>query len=163
MPSRRTLLRTASVAAGSLAGCSALARGVDGYVQLKSIEAREGSTDRPFTTILRVTLSSPPGASQPEVTHSHDEWIDRFDTPHNPIVSDVIYDDLTRAYSTVKYVIGVCSPSWRDRGESVGCTNDAASRTAFNRVQVHDRVRASTDGGSLSIHSVAGAWPFETQ
>ena len=163
MPSRRTLLRSLSVAAGSLAGCSTLDRGVNGYVQLKSIEARGGTDNRSFETIIRVMLSSPPGKSQPEVTHFNDEWVYWFETPHEPVVSDGLSEDLSQAYTTVKYVIGVCSPSWGDSGESVGCTNDTTSRTDFNRVQVHDRVRASTDGSSLSIHSVDGNWTFESE
>ena len=161
MPSRRTLLRTISVAAGSVyAGCSSLDPGVDGYVQLKSIEAREGNDA--FETVLRVVLSSPPGASQPDLTHHQDEWVNRFDTPHEPVVSDALHDDLTQAYDTVKYVVGVCSPSWADSGESVGCRNESMSREDFNGVQVHDRVRASTDGRTLSIHSVEGSWTFES-
>lgn len=162
MPSRRTLLRTVSLAAGgAFAGCSSLRPSVSGYVQLKSIEARDGTGG--FESILRVMLSSPPGASQPELTHHHDEWIDRFETPHDPVVSDTLHDDLTHAYDTVKYVIGVCSPSWGDSAESVGCRNDSTSREAFNRVQVHDRVRASIDGPTLSIHSVDGSWTFESE
>lgn len=163
MPSRRTLLRTISgVASCGIAGCTSLDRGVDGYVQLKSIEARGGNDQRPFETVLRVMLSSPPGASKPKLTHHQDQWTDRFDTPHRPEVSDALHEELTRAFDTVKYVIGICSPSWADGGESVGCINDSTTREDFNLVQVHDRVRASTDGASLSIRSVDGSWTFES-
>lgn len=162
MPSRRTLLRTVSVAAGgAFAGCSSFEPGVDGYVQLKSIEAREGNNA--FESLLRVTLRSPPGSSQPELTHYHDEWVDRFDRPHEPVVSDALHDELTRVFDTVKYVIGICSPSWASSGESVGCHNDSTSLADFNSAQVHDHVSASINGTTLTIHSVDGSWTFEAE
>ena len=162
MPSRRALLHATSVAAaGLLAGCGALQRGVDGYVQLKSIAGRytEDGT-RYEESLLRVGLSSPPGGS-PDVRRRSDEWADRFDDPAEPTVGEPLHADLRQAYEEVRYVVGVCSSEWSDDGESVGCYNVATTRENFNRVQVHDRVRASSDGTSLSIHSVDGTWEFE--
>lgn len=165
MVSRRTLLHAGSVAAsGVLAGCSVPGLGVSGYVQLKSIGARAQRDGRQVErSILRVTLSSPPGAEPPELTYLHDEWADRFDTPREPVVSDAFHDELIQAYDTVRYVVGVCSPAWAGNRESVGCYNVSTTRANFNRVQVHNRVRASSDGTYLSIHSVDGTWTFEAE
>lgn len=162
MPSRRSLIRTASaVAGGAFAGCTSLSRGVDGYVQLKSVQGRYSENGQQFEeSIIRVTLSSPPGADSPELTFLSDEWKDRFDTPHEPAVSDALHSDLSQAYDSVRYVVGVCCPAWADDKESEGCYNVSTTRENFNRVQVHDRVRASSDGTSLTIHSVDGRWTF---
>lgn len=165
MPSRRNLLRTASGATcGLLAGCPSLDRGDEGYVQLKSIQVRYSEDGRRVDeSILRVTLSSPPGAEQPELNELDGEWADRFETPHEPVVPDVLHADLSRAYETVRYVVGVCCPAWADdEEESVGCYNVATTRENFNRVQVHDRVRASSNGTYLTIHSREGTWSFES-
>jgi len=162
MPSRRSILRAASAAAGgALAGCTALRRGVEGYVQLKSVAGQDSENGRQHEeSVLRVALSSPPGAGEPEVTFRSEEWTDCFDAPHEPVVSDALHEKLSRAYDRVRYVVGVCSPAWADDGEPIGCYNVATSRENFNRVQVHDRVRVSSDGTSLSVHSVDGEWTF---
>jgi hypothetical protein len=39
-------------------------------------------------------------------------------------------------------------------------SNVATTRTNFNRVQVHSRVTASSDGTYLTIHSVDWVWEF---
>jgi len=164
MPSRRAVLGSGSALAGlALTGCSAFDRGVEGYVQLKSIQVVENADGRRTQrSILRATLSSPPGAEPPELTHRSDEWADRFDTPREPVVPDTLHDDLNRAYDAVRYVVGVCSPEWAHDDEPVGCYNVATTRENFNEVQVHDRVRASSDGTYLTIHSVDGSWTFES-
>lgn len=165
MPSRRSLLRTAgAVTGGGFAGCTSLSRGVDGYVQLKSAQGRNSENGQQFEeSIIRVTLSSPPGADSPELTPLSDEWKDRFDSPHEPTVSDGLHADLSQAYDRVRYVIGVCSPGWANDEESEGCYNVSTTRENFNSVQVHDRVRASSDGTSISIHSVDGKWTFQSE
>lgn len=138
--------------------------GAEGYVQLKSIEGRysEDGT-RAEESVIRVTLSSPPGADSPELTFLDDEWADRFDAPREPVVPDALHDDLSRVYEKVRYVVGVCSPSWATTGESAGCYNVATTRENFNDVQVHDRVTASSDGTSLTIHSTDGTWTFDSE
>lgn len=166
MPSRRTLLHgiatTGSVALAGLAGCSALAPGVQGYVQLKSIAGvttENGS--RREDSILRVQLSSPPGDGPPAVVQVSDEWIGRFENPREPVLSDDLHDDLRQAYDEVRYVVGVCSPAWADdEDERIGCFNVATTRENFDRVQVHQAVRASSDGTELAIHAVDGDWAF---
>lgn len=165
MPSRRTLLLAAgTLAGGGIAGYAFFNRGVDGYVQLKSVQGRyERDGNRFEESIVRVTLSSPPGEAPPEVTFLHDEWRSRFETPREPVVSDSLHDDLRRRYDTLRYVVGVCSPDWADSEEPVGCYNVSTARENFNRVQVHDRVRASSDGTSLSIYSVDGDWTFASE
>ncbi|WP_255151364.1 hypothetical protein [Halorarius halobius] len=162
MPSRRTLLWTVGTASlAATAGCSALDRGVPGYVQLKSIEGvRTDDGTRHGESILRVTLSSPPGG-RPELSHVNDEWVDRFETPHTPTVSDALAADLSAAFDEVRYVVGVCSPKWADDGEPIGCYNVNTTRKTFDRAQVHDRVRASSDGTYLTVHAVDGEWNFE--
>jgi hypothetical protein len=162
MPSRRTLLRSATAAAGGLlAGCASLTRPVDGYVQLKSITGvTSDDGTRVEETVVRVTLSSPPGAGPPELSHVDRGWADRFETPREPVVSDGLHEDLNRSYDTVRYVVGVCSPAWSGDEEPVGCYNVATTRENFDAVQVHDRVSVSSDGTYLSIHSVEGTWAF---
>jgi|AntRauTorcE11898_2_1112593.scaffolds.fasta_scaffold12288_3 hypothetical protein len=163
---RRTLLHGIATAGtlglAGLAGCSAFARGVEGYVQLKSIA---GVTDRDGTrseeSILRVQLSSPPGDGPPELVQYSDEWFERFENPREPLVSDDLHEDLRRAYDDVRYVVGVCSPKWADDDERIGCYNVATTRENYNRVQVHQAVRASSDGTSLTIHSVDDEWSFD--
>lgn len=163
MPSRRALLRTGGAVVGTaLAGCGSL-RGVEGYVQLKSIQGRATEDGRQFEeSVLRVTLSSPPGEKPPEVTFFKDTWRDQFETPRRPTVSKSLHDDLRREYDTVRYVVGVCSPAWADDDESEGCYNVATTRENFNAVQVHDRVRVSSNGTYLTIHSVDGQWTFDS-
>lgn len=165
MPSRRSLIQTAcAVAGGAFAECTSLNRGVDGYVQLKSVQGRHSENGQQFEeSIIRVTLSSPPGADSPELTFFSDEWNDRFNTPHEPTVSDDLHADLSQAYDAVRYVTGVCSPEWANDEESEGCYNVSTTRENFNSVQVHDRVRASSDGTYLSIHSVDGKWTFRSE
>jgi len=164
VPSRRQVLAGGiTLCATGLAGCSLIDRG-DGYVQLKSVQAWENEgTQQTERSIIRVTLSSPPGAESPELTRLDDKRANRFDTPHTPVVTDALHEDLTRAYGTIRYVVGVCSPAWGDEGESVGCYNVSTTRENFNRVQVHDKVTASSDGSYLSIHSVDGSWTFENE
>lgn len=162
MPSRRQILAVGStICAAGLAGCSLLDRGKDGYVQLKSVQTWETDGSQQIErAIIRVTLSTPPGEDTPKLTHLDDEWADRFDTPRTPVVSDTLHEDLTRAYDTIKYVVGVCSPAWADDEKSVGCYNISTTRENFNRVQVHDQVTASSDGTHLTIHSVDESWDF---
>lgn len=164
MPSRRTLLRSAGVAAaGALAGCNALRPGAEGYVQLKSIEGRyEEDGVRKGDRVLDVELSSPPGEKPPELDGPTEEWERYFETPREPTVSGTLHDELRRSYEEVRYVVGVCTPKWAGDDEDVGCYNVATTRETFNRAQVHDRVRASSDGSSLTIHSVDGRWPFDS-
>jgi hypothetical protein len=150
---------------GGVAGCGQLLGGVDGYVQLQSIAGRYSDGGRQTEeSILRVTLSSPPGTGPPQVDFLHDDWASQFESPQTPVVSDDLHDELQRAYETVRYVVGVCSPAWADsEDESIGCYNVATTRENFNRVQVHDHVTVSSDGTSLTIHSTDGEWTFESQ
>jgi hypothetical protein len=166
MVSRRPLLRgiaaTGTAGLAGLAGCSAFAPGVEGYVQLKSIA---GVTDEDGTrseeVVLRVSLASPPGDGPPRLGQRREEWVARFENPREPVVSDALHDDLGRTYDDVRYVVGVCSPEWADDDESIGCFNVATTRENYNRVQVHQAVRASSDGTSLTIHAVDGQWTFD--
>lgn len=163
MPSRRTLLRAVpgTVALAGAAGCSALEPGVDGYVQLKAINGvTSASGTRSEETLLRVQLSSPPGDGPPQVVHENEEWSDRFANPREPVVLDALHQDLQDAYDEMRYIVGVCSPEWADDDEEIGCYNVATTRGNFNRVQVHQAVRASSDGTSLTIHAVDGDWSF---
>ena len=61
----------------------------------------------------------------------------------------------------MRYVVGVTSPGVADEGESVGSYNVSTTRETFDRVQVADRVRASSDGTYLTLHAVDGRWTFE--
>ncbi|WP_323674618.1 hypothetical protein [Halorubellus sp. PRR65] len=164
MPSRRTALRRVGVAtAVGLAGCSVLDRGVDGYVQLKSIFGTPvDGEDRGNEHVLRVQLASSPGSEPPDLRQHDDRWTDRFDDPRRPVVSDDLHADLEREYDDLHYLVGVCSPAWADDDERIGCYNVRTTRENFNAVQVHQRVRASSDGTSLTIHSTDGQWAFDS-
>lgn len=164
MPSRRSVLATVSVASvGAFGGCSILSPGNEGYVQLKSIQATATVDGTSHTeSIVRVGLSSPPGEEEPELSRLDDRWVDRFETPRTPEVSESLARDFDREFDDVRYVVGVCCPAWADPEEDVGCFNVATTRETFNRAQVHDRVRASSDGTTLTIHSVDGEWNFES-
>lgn len=111
-------------------------------------------------SVITVTLGSPPGSGPPQLNWLHDDWQDRFDSPTTPVVSDSLHHDLRRAYEDVRYVVGVCSPSWGDEGRAVGCHSASTSRAEFNRAQVHDRVTASHTDAGISIHGVEGTWSF---
>ncbi|MFC5969920.1 hypothetical protein ACFPYI_01115 [Halomarina salina] len=160
MPSRRALLATLGLGtASTLSGCSWL-DGASGYVQEKSIEVTYREDGRRFgESVVTVSLSSPPGTESPELLRLHDNWANRFETPHKPIVSQALHEDLTREYESVRYVVGVCSPSWAEELRNIGCRNANASREDFNQVQVHDEVTASYESPTISIHSVDGTWP----
>jgi hypothetical protein len=164
VPSRRAALRSVGAAtAVGLAGCSVLDRGADGYVQLKSItgvQVTEG--ERVDDSVLRVSLASPPGSAAPDVDSLAEDWTDAFETPARPVVTDETAAALDRAYDEVRYVVGVCCPEWADDGEHIGCYNVRTTRENFNAVQVHQRVRASSDGTYLTIHSTDGQWQFES-
>lgn len=164
MPSRRTVV--GSLGGAALSGLGAwlwfTPASATGYVQEKSIEARYRADDRIHSeSIVTVTLASPPGADSPQVDWLHDDWQGRFESPTTPVVSETLHRELRRAYEDVRYVVGVCSPSWGDTDRAAGCHNASASRADFNRVQVHDRVTASRTDGGISIHGVEGTWSFE--
>ncbi|QCS42688.1 hypothetical protein [Natrinema versiforme] len=172
MPSRRTLLSTASTAAvGAVAGCTVASsdRSVDGYVQLKSIEAWKRDPDGEELSkdvIIRVWPKSRPGPREPELKILDDEWADRFDTPLEPVVSDELHDDLDRTYETLQYTVGVCSEEWIDKyddGNEIVCHNASVSREEFNTAQLYDHVRASYENHELSIHSREGEWTFDSE
>jgi len=164
MPSRRTVI--GSIGGVALSGAAAWAwvtpSSSPGYVQEKSIEASYRAGDRMHSeSIVTVTLGDPPGSSSPHVTWLHDDWQGQFDSPATPTVSEALHRELQRAYEDVRYVVGVCSPSWGDTERAAGCYNANASREEFNRVQVHDRVTASRADAGISIRSVEGTWSFE--
>lgn len=160
MPSRRAVLATLSLAATStLAGCSYFNRAT-GYVQGKSIEVVYREDGRGFAeSVITVTLSEPAGAESPQLNWLHDDWADRFEAPRTPTVSEDLHDDLTAAYDSVRYVVGVCSPTWAEGNRDIGCRNANASREDFNEAQVHDKVTASYDSPHIRVHSVDGTWP----
>jgi hypothetical protein len=164
MPSRRTLLRTIGTGATfAVAGCLGSRERVEAYVQFKSITGltqRSGETEQ--TSILRVTASYEPNNAPPELGHLNEDWADRFPVPRAPTVSDGLHNALTDQFDTIRYVVGTTSSEWAENGESLGSFNVATTRTNFNRVQVHNKVTASSDGTFLTIHSVDGLWNFDS-
>jgi hypothetical protein len=165
MPSRRTVLGAIGAGASvALAGCidSNTPERVQGYVQFKSIAGvHDGDDVRETVTILRVDASFEPNDAPPEVWHVDDEWADWFPEPRMPVVGDELHAALTDRFDAVRYVVGTTSPGWADAGERVGSFNVATTRANFNRVQVHAAVTVSSDGTSLTIHSVDGVWEFD--
>jgi len=162
MPSRRTVVGSlGAVALGGLGAWFWLTPAT-GYVQEKSIEARYRDGDQLHSeSIITVTLGSPPGAGAPRLTWLHDDWQDQFDSPTTPVVSEPLHRKFQQAYESVRYVVGVCSPSWGEEEQAAGCHNASTSREDFNRVQVHDRVTASQTDAGISIHDVEGTWSFD--
>lgn len=163
MPSRRTFLAvTGTGVTLALTGCLRSLERVEGYIQSKSfsgVVARTSSRDQ--TDILSVSASFTPNDEPPDLTHLNREWAELFPVPRMPVVSDSLHDALTDQFDTVRYGVGTTSPEWADDGESVGSYNVATTRANFNRVQVHNKVTASSDGTSLTIHSVDGVWNFD--
>ena len=164
MPSRRTVL--ASIGTGipfALAGCLNADDRVEAYIQFKIIDGvieRNGQMDE--TPIINVSASYEPNVAAPRLVHLNEEWADRFPTPRMPVVSDTLHEDLTGQFDSVRYVIGTTSPQWADEEESVGSFNVSTTRENFNRIQVHNRITASSDGTHLTIHSVDGLWTFDS-
>jgi len=162
MPSRRTVI--GSLGAAALSGLGTwwwlTPEHATGYVQEKSIEARYREGNRLHSeSVVTVTLNSPPGS--PQLNWLHDDWQERFDSPTTPVVSEALHHELQQAYEDVRYIVGVCSPSWGDGERAAGCYNAGAGRADFNRVQVHDRVTASRTDAGISIHGVEGTWSFD--
>lgn len=154
MPSRRRFLLAGATTVGGLAGCATL-DGAAGYVQYKGIVgARRDSGRTRRESVLRVTLGDPAAPAPANVDHLSDRWADRFRSPAAPTVSDGLHGELLAEYDDVTYLVGVCSPSWRDGSHGRGCVNAPASRDDFNRVQIYDRVRASLRDDRLAVLSV---------
>jgi hypothetical protein len=162
MPSRRTVLGAlGATAVCGFVGYSRLDRAT-GYVQEKSIEVRYREDSRRYgESVITVSLSDPPGADPPQLDWLHDDWEERFATPQTPVVSDELHSDLQRTYEEVRYVVGVCSPSWGTDEHRVGCRTANVTRNDFNRVQVHDRVTVTRTSPGISIHGVDGSWTFD--
>jgi hypothetical protein len=162
MPSRRTLLSAVGTGAVvSLAGCLNSKERVDAYIQFKSITGViEEGTNREEISIIEVDASYEPNGEPPDLVQLNDEWAGRFPVPRTPVVSDALHRQLADRFDTVRYVVGTTSPEWAENGELLGSFNVATTRANFNRVQVHNRVTASSDGTSLTIHSVDGIWEF---
>jgi hypothetical protein len=164
IPSCRTLLGAVGTGAVvSLAGCLNSKERVDAYIQLKSITGvLEEGTQREEINIIDVDASYDPNGEQPGLVNRNDDWADQFPVPRMPVVSEGLHKQLTRRFDTVRYVVGTTSPEWAENSESLGSFNVATTRANFNRVQVHSRVTASSDGSYLTIHSVDGIWEFRS-
>lgn len=163
MPSRRTVLGALGTGiALASTGCLNSPERVEAYVQFKSIA---GVIEDPGTieevSIITVDASYEPNDAPPELVHLDEDWADRFPAPRMPVVSDALHDAFTERFDAVRYVVGTTSPEWAEDGESLGSFNVATTRANFNRVQVHNRVTASSDGTFLTIHSVDGLWNFD--
>lgn len=163
MPSRRAFLRTGGAGALLvLAGCLNSPQRVEGYIQFKRID---GLIEEPGQTteisIINVDASYE-NDTPPDLVQLNEEWADEFPIPRMPTVSDSLHDTLTDQFDSVRYVVGTTSPGWAEDDESVGSFNVATTRENFNRVQVHSKVTASSDGTYLTIHSVDGLWNFDS-
>lgn len=162
MPSRRTVLSAVgSGVALPFTGCLDTKQRVQGYVQLKAINGIQEEPDkREVVPVLEVRASHENDAG-PELIHLEDEWEDRIPIPRKPVVSEELHDAFSDRFDSVRYVVGITSPGWADEDESLGSFNVATTRENFNRVQVHTKVTASSDGTYLTIHSVDGIWDFD--
>ncbi|WP_435360714.1 twin-arginine translocation signal domain-containing protein [Haloarchaeobius sp. DFWS5] len=163
MPSRRTFLGAAGTGVPLLlAGCLNSPKHVEGYIQFKSIHGVNEEPGRhEGVSIIDVDASYAPNEEPPGLVHLDEEWADRFPDPRAPVVSDALHDAFTERFDSIRYIVGTTSPGWAEDGESVGSFNVATTRENFNRVQVHSKVTASSDGTYLTIHSVDGLWEFD--
>ncbi|MFC7133626.1 hypothetical protein ACFQJ3_10860 [Salinibaculum sp. GCM10025337] len=163
MPSRRAFLSTAGTSVSlALAGCLNSPQRVEGYVQFKLIDGLiEESGQTTEIPIINVDASYENG-TPPDLVYLNEEWADRFPIPRMPTVSDSLHRTLTEQFDSVRYVVGTTSPEWAEDDESVGSFNVSTTRENFNRVQVHSKVTASSDGTYLTIHSVDGLWNFDS-
>jgi hypothetical protein len=163
MPSRRAFLSTAGTGVSlALAGCLNATQRVEGYVQFKLIDGLVEDSGRTTEVPIINVDASYENDTPPNLVHLDEEWADQFPIPRMPTVSDSLHDALTEQFDAVRYVVGTTSPEWAEDDESVGSFNVATTRQNFNRVQVHTKITASSDGTYLSIHSVDGLWDFET-
>lgn len=163
MPSRRSFLGTVGTGVPlALAGCLNSPRRVEGYVQFKLIDGLVEESGRTTEVPIVNVDASYENGTPPNLVHLDEGWADRFPVPRMPTVSDSLHDALSEQFDSVRYVIGTTSPEWAEDGESVGSFNVATTRENFNRVQVHTRVTASSDGTYLTIHSVDGLWNFDS-
>lgn len=162
-PSRRTFLRVAGTSVPlALAGCLGTARRVEGYVQFKVIDGVVEEPGRRATVPILGVDASYENGTPPELGHLDEEWAEWFSNPRRPVVSDALHEAFTEAFDAMRYVVGTTSPAWAADDEALGSFNVATTRETFNRVQVHDRVIASSDGTYLTIHSVDGQWDFDS-
>lgn len=146
-----------------LVGCLNATHRVEGYIQFKIINGlleEPGQTD--VVSILNVQASHE-NNEPPDRTHLNEEWAAQIPVPRMPVVSDTLHEALTERFDSVKYIVGTVSPEWAEDGESLGAFNVATTRENFNRVQVHSKVNASSDGTYLTIHSVDGLWNFDPE
>lgn len=163
MPSRRAFLSTVGTGVPfAFAGCLSSPQRVKGYVQFKVID---GYIEEPGRTteipIINVDASYENG-TPPNLVHLNEEWENLFPIPRKPTVSDSLHDRLTEQFDSVRYVVGTTSPGWAEDDASLGSFNVSTTRENFNRVQVHSKVTASSDGTYLTIHSVDGLWDFDS-
>ena len=163
MPSRRAFLSTVGTSVSlALAGCLTSPQRVEGYVQFKVIDGlREGSGHTTEIPIINVDASYENG-TPPDLVYLNEKWAGQFPIPRMPTVSDSLHRTLTERFDSVRYVVGTTSPGWAEDDESVGSFNVSTTRENFNRVQVHSKVTASSDGTDLTIHSVDGLWNFDS-
>jgi len=163
MPSRRAFLSTVGTSVSlALAGCLSSPQRVEGYVQFKVIDGlREGSGHTTEIPIINVAASYA-NDTPPDLVYLDEQWADQFPIPRMPTVSDPLHRTLTERFDSVRYVVGTTSPGWAEDDESVGSFNVSTTRENFNRVQVHSKVTASSDGTYLTIHSVDGLWDFDS-
>jgi hypothetical protein len=162
MPSRRTFLGAVGTSVPlTLAGCLNTTERVEGYVQFKLIDGLREEPGRTEEVSIVHVDASYENDEPPDLVYLDEEWADRFPTPRMPVVPDPLHDALTDQFDSVRYVVGTTSPGWAEGDESLGSFNVATTRENFNRVQVHSEVTASSDGTSLTIHSVDGLWDFD--
>lgn len=163
MPSRRAFLAIAGTSVPvTLAGCLDSPQRVKGYIQFKTITGlREGPSRTTEIPIIKVDASYE-NDTPPDLVHLNEEWRNQFPIPQMPTVPDALHSRFTERFDSVRYVVGTTSPGWAEDDESLGSFNVATTRENFNRVQVHSKVTASSDGTSLTIHSVDGLWKFDS-
>ena len=162
MPSRRRFLGTVGTCLPlAIAGCLHSPERVEGYVQFKLIDGLVTEPGRTTTVPIVHVDASYENDAPPDLVALHEEWANRFPVPRMPTVSDSLHEALAEQFDSVRYVVGTTSPGWAEGDESVGSFNVVTTRENFNRVQVHTKVTASSDGTSLTIHSVDGVWDFD--
>lgn len=161
MPSSRSLSRRDALAAlgsaatVSAAGCLGFTYAPNAYCQVKAVNAvwiHEGT--RHGDEVVRSSGYVEADGDGGEVDTDVAEELSSL----APTVREVAVDDdaaaaLDRTFAEVHYLLGFCGDAF-----SHGCRNTAAaSREAFNAVQVGDRAQVTLSDDVFSVHSVERA------
>jgi hypothetical protein len=152
MPSRRDALAAlGSATTLSLSGCLGVTHAPSAYCQLKSVMVTWTHDAQQYRDDVGRSVGHPPDDdSGGEVrTRVAEELLDIASGPREFAVDEAMETRLTREFASVEYILGFCGDAFDT------CRNTrAASRAAFNAVQVGDEARVTLSDNAFRVHSV---------